>query len=156
MEMRLRPRWTVASALLVVLVVASACGGDAETELGGDARSAATEEAAPEAEPTPDPSLPLVEVATGGRFAFDTERLEAPAEEPFQIMFRNTTDQLHNVSVYETLDGVPLFREPLFQGEIFQGPDTMLYEVPAIDPGTYIFYCDLHRPEGMKGEFVVG
>lgn len=149
----LRTRWTL--GVLIVALVASACGGDAEKE-EAEGKGTPAAESAQEAEPTPDPSLPLVEVATGGRFAFDTDSLEAPAGEPFQILFRNTSDQPHNVAVYETLDGVPLFRDPLFQGEIFEGPDTMLYEVPAIDPGTYIFYCDLHRSEGMKGEFVVG
>lgn len=157
MDERSRTRWTVWPVLLAALMLmATACGGDTAKEPKGDAKGTPAAETPREAEPTPDPSLPLVEVATDARFAFDTDRIEAPAGEPFQILFRNTSDQPHNVAVYETKGGVPLFRDPLFQGEIFEGPDTMLYEVPAMDPGTYIFYCDIHRSEGMKGEFVVG
>ena len=48
-----------------------------------------------ETEPVPDPSLPLLEIATQGSIAFDTDRLEAPAAEPFQIRFRNASDQIH-------------------------------------------------------------
>ena len=152
METRAWPIWRALPLLLVAFaLLAAACGGSSETPGMG------TPEAAEEpAEPVPDPSLPLVEIATRGRFAFDTDRLEAPAGEPFQILFRNASDQFHNVAVYETKDGVPLLRQPLFQGELFQGPATMLYEVPALEPGTYVFRCDPHGPEGMKGEFVVG
>lgn len=154
MNTRTRPMWRALPLLLVAFtLLATACGGGAETQATGAEKPAAAEKPA---EPVPDPSLPLVEIATRGSIAFDTDRLEAPANEPFQILFRNASDQIHNVAVYELKGGVPLFRHPLFQGELFQGPATMLYEVPALEPGTYRFYCDAHSSEGMKGEFVVG
>jgi len=155
MEMRLRPRWGISSLLLIVLViVASACGGGAETTQDAEGAEGAGE-TVEETEPVPDPSLPLLEIATIGRIAFDTDHLEAPATEPFQIRFRNASDQVHNVAVYDTKGGVPLFREPLFQGELTQGPATVLYDVPALDAGEYVFYCDAHSSEGMKGTFLV-
>jgi plastocyanin len=154
MEMRRRPRWGISSLLLIALVlVASACGGGAETDQAEGPQGA--DESVEETETVPDPSLPLLEIATQGSIAFDTDRLEAPAAEPFQIRFRNASDQIHNVAVYDTLDGVPLFREPLFQGELTQGPATVLYDVPALEEGEYVFYCDAHSSEGMKGTFVV-
>jgi hypothetical protein len=32
----------------------------------------------------------------------------------------------------------------LFQGELITGPDTIEYEVPALDPGEFYFQCDVH------------
>ncbi len=42
----------------------------------------------------------------------------------------------------------------LFQGEQFPGVATQEYQVPALDPGTYYFHCDVHAT--MNGTVVVG
>jgi plastocyanin len=82
---------------------------------------------------------------------FDPNCLAAPAGETFTIEFDNQdTGQLHNVGIYASQGG-----EPFFQGEIITAPDTITYDVEAIDePGQYYFQCDVH-PTTMTGTFVV-
>lgn len=145
----------------VLALVAAACGdggsgsGTAARPAGETTTTESTEEdQVTLEEPVPDSSMPVIEVAAG-RFEFDTGRIVAPAGEAFQILFRNQGDQIHNVAIYETISGVPVFAHPLFRGELFQGPETRIYEVPALEPGKYLFYCDAHSSEGMKGTFIV-
>ena len=55
-----------------------------------------------------------------------------------------------------TSPSTPTTRCPtaLFQGEQFPGVATQEYQVPALDPGTYYFHCDVHAT--MNGSVVVG
>jgi cytochrome c oxidase subunit II len=81
---------------------------------------------------------------------FDTTCLAAPAGQDFTILFDNRDPDQHNVAIYTT----PEAAEPVFVGEIFPGPDTQTYEVPAIEEtGDLFFRCDVHP--GMNGTFVV-
>jgi plastocyanin len=75
--------------------------------------------------------------------AFDTTTIQLPAGEPSVIAFENREAVPHNVAIY---DG----QEALFAGEIFPGPDSRDYEVPALDAGSYEFRCDVH-PQQMTG-----
>jgi hypothetical protein len=34
--------------------------------------------------------------------------------------------------------------ESLFVGDLVDGPKTVTYDVPALDPGSYYFRCDVH------------
>lgn len=81
---------------------------------------------------------------------FDTDCLAAPADTAFTIEFDNQDTDQHNVSIYTDSSAA----EALFTGEIFGGPETKTYEVPAIDAGDYFFRCDVH-PADMTGTFVV-
>jgi len=79
---------------------------------------------------------------------FDTDVLEAPADAAFQIRFANNDAGVpHNV---EILDGMNM---SLWKGEIFNGVETRVYDVPALPAGTYTFICTVHP--NMVGELIV-
>ncbi|MBI2237306.1 MAG: cupredoxin domain-containing protein [Actinobacteria bacterium] len=119
--------------------------------------------------PWPVQPLPMVPAAEGGldpapscsqggpdlklfaKDVFDTDCLEVEAGSPFTIEFHNLDAGVEdNVSIYpDGTDGV----EPLFVGETVTGPGTITYEVPPLDPGTYVFRSDVH-PQ-MNGTLVV-
>jgi nitrite reductase (NO-forming) len=83
--------------------------------------------------------------------AFSTDCLAAPAGKAFTIAFDNRDAGVpHNVSIY-TDDSAS---QALFTGELVSGPKKIVYQVPALDPGTYFFRCDVH-PTTMTGTFVV-
>jgi plastocyanin len=81
---------------------------------------------------------------------FEQTELQAPADTPFQIAFDNKdTGVPHNVAIHE---GSPTGPE-IFQGEIFPGPETRTYDVPALPAGTYGFICTVHP--NMTGTLTV-
>lgn len=81
---------------------------------------------------------------------FDATTIEAPANEEFNITFTNAESQPHNVAIYREEGG-----EQIAVGDVITGPDvTNQLAVPALEPGTYYFVCDVH-PE-MNGTVVVG
>jgi plastocyanin len=82
---------------------------------------------------------------------FDKDCLMAPAGEAFTIAFNNREIVPHNVAIYDTANG----NKVLFQGEVFVGPRTVTYSVPAQPEGYYLFQCDPHDDK-MFGTFVVG
>ncbi|MBA3552717.1 MAG: cupredoxin domain-containing protein, partial [Actinobacteria bacterium] len=92
------------------------------------------------------------QVAVAARnIAFDTDRLSAPASQPFTIAFDNQDAGVpHNVSIYPGTDGSPA----LFEGDIITGPGELTYEVSAQPAGTYSFVCDVH-PVQMVGTLVI-
>jgi plastocyanin len=84
--------------------------------------------------------------------AFDRDTLEAPAGKPFTIEFQNDdAGTSHNVAIYTDSAA----STQLFVGEIFPGAAARTYSVPALDPGTYFFRCDVH-PTQMTGTVLVG
>ena len=94
----------------------------------------------------PPPTMPPGGVAIFAEsLEFDTQRLEVPAGISFGLLFENREGAPHNVRIYD--EGAP---DPLFAGEVFSGPATRLYEVPALPPGTHRFRCDVHP--AMAGE----
>jgi plastocyanin len=93
---------------------------------------------------------PRIAVAAAN-IAFDTDRIELPADTPATIVFDNQDAGVqHNISIYtdDTL------AEPLFQGELVTGPATVEYAIPPLPPGEYYFRCDVHP--NMSGVVVVG
>ena len=97
----------------------------------------------------PPPSAPLAgAVVTAQGNAFDRTQLAIPAGRPFQLLFENREGAPHNVRIYDNPD------TPLFSGEIFGGPGSRIYEVPAIPAGTHSFKCDVH-PD-MTGTVTAG
>jgi plastocyanin len=74
---------------------------------------------------------------------FDRTELVLPAGNAFALVFDNQEALPHNVSISEQNGTVR------FVGEVFTGPATRVYAVPALNAGTYTFKCDLH-PD-MKG-----
>ena len=117
-----------------------------------DARSPAEYEAWLEAakagEPPPPPSAPpdapVIEVSAAS-FAFDTDRIEVPAGQPFILRFTNDDAAVHDVAVF---DG----QTELFNGEDIAGGTSVDYQVPALEAGEYDFLCTIH-PD-MNGTLV--
>jgi plastocyanin len=97
---------------------------------------------------TPAPSGPPADVTiTANNLEFGETSVEAPAGRAFTIDFNNLESAPHNVSIGRDNS----FSSFLFQGEVVQSR-LIRYDVPALQPGTYPFRCDLH-PE-MLGTIV--
>ncbi|MEX2202785.1 MAG: cupredoxin domain-containing protein, partial [Actinomycetota bacterium] len=83
----------------------------------------------------------VVELTALG-IAFDATCVEVPAGEPFTIAFGNEDDGVpHNVAIYPSADDLA---NPLFQGEIITGLDSVEYQAGPLDEGEYYFQCDVH------------
>jgi plastocyanin len=73
----------------------------------------------------------------------------APADQPFQILFKNNDPETpHNV---EIKDGSGT---SMFQGGIFNGVAEQTYDVPALAAGEYVFICTVHPT--MTGTLTAG
>jgi plastocyanin len=83
--------------------------------------------------------------------AFDQEEVTVPAGRPLTITFENRDTVQHNVAVF---DGDSGDAPRLFAGEVFAGPESMPYDAPAFEAGSYFFWCDVH-PSLMTGTLVV-
>jgi plastocyanin len=105
--------------------------------LAGAVLAACTSAAGPAGSPPTAP--PGGAVITAQNVAFDRTQLAVPAGKAFPLLFENREGALHNVTIYGD-DGSP----PVFVGEVFSGPGSRTYEVPAIPAGTYRFRCDVH------------
>lgn len=84
-----------------------------------------------------DPNAPVV-VAAGMKFT--TTQVEVPAGRAFSLTFDNRDGAPHNVAIYaDASAGTSVFR-----GDIFGGPASKVYDVPALAAGSYFFRCDVH------------
>jgi len=92
-----------------------------------------------------DPDSPRI-AAQG--IAFDSTALTVPADRPFTLVFENRENVPHNVSTYADSSR----QDRRFEGAVFNGPATRWYAVPALTPGTYYFFCDVHP--AMTGQLV--
>jgi len=103
------------------------------------------------ATPTPAPSGaaagPVVELAAQN-IAFTTTSLQAPANTPFTIHFKNQDASVpHDVEIKDASGAVA------FKGDIITGPSEASYNVPALAAGTYTFVCTVHP--NMTGTLTV-
>lgn len=74
---------------------------------------------------------------------FEQSTLEVVAGVAFSILFNNKNEGVpHNVAIHEG-DAGDVGAE-IWKGEIFPGPATRTYSVPALDAGTYAFICTVH------------
>jgi plastocyanin len=126
------------SLILAVALILPACASGGDGDAGGCPGSGDT-----------------VAVADGDvalcadDLVFDASTIEAPVGDEFTITFTNAESQPHNVAVYTEEGG-----EEIVIGDIITGPSvTNQVVVPALDPGTYYYRCDLH-PE-MEWTIVV-
>jgi plastocyanin len=104
-------------------------GGGGETGGGGTAGGGATVQ-------------PSTVVASG--LSFDTDTLTIPAGTATTLEFDNQdAGTPHNIAIYPSESQVSS-DAALFQGEIVTGPAKTTYDIPALDPGTYYFHCDVH------------
>jgi len=73
--------------------------------------------------------------------AFVPSSLTVSAGEPIAVVFDNEDEGVpHNVAIYEDESAA----QSLFVGELVEGPTTVTYDVPALEPGVYYFRCDVH------------
>jgi plastocyanin len=161
--------------LIAVLVLTIVGGGVAGAVLGERPVHSLVEEEAAEAPPpeapppaespaapaggeSPPPSEDQGEGGLGGvpvaitaqALAFDTSELALSPSGEAVITFNNQDQGVpHNLAIYTEEGG-----DPIFQGEIVTGPDTVEYRFPPPRPGTYYFQCDVH-PQ-MNGSVTVG
>jgi len=71
--------------------------------------------------------------------AFLEASITAPAGRPFTLAFVNEDPGTpHNVELKDA-GGASVYK-----GEIFPGVDTKVYDVPALDAGSYTFVCSVH------------
>jgi plastocyanin len=84
---------------------------------------------------------------TADSLVFDTTCLALPAGEQVTIAFENLDTQPHNVAIFDSSKTTQLYF-----GEIMDGGESIEYEVPALNPGTYYFECTVHP--GMNGSVV--
>ena len=72
---------------------------------------------------------------------FEQSTVTAPANTPFQVQFENKDAGVpHNVALHlGDANGAELFK-----GQVFNGVETRVYDVPAIDAGSYAFVCTVH------------
>jgi plastocyanin len=142
------PGRRVSIGLLLVLTMAS-CATDDNSVGVGPTESSTTSPA-----PTQSPAATCDEptqtkialVASGTRF--NAKCLVVPAGEPLTVTFKNEDSLNHNFSVY-TLD----FKSE-FTGDIAYGGEVFHYKVPPLEPGQYLFQCDIH-PADMSGPLIV-
>ena len=81
--------------------------------------------------------------------AFNTATLAAPADQRFQIDFKNNDPGIpHNVEVKDASGASPL------KGDIITGVAEMVYDVPALAAGQYTFLCIVHPT--MTGTLTAG
>ncbi len=151
-------RGTRGFGFLVAVVVLTFVGGGVAGAVLGErpVESLVEEEAAgppPPGDMPPDEETPAAEGAvhiSAQGIAFDTSEIALPAQGEAAIAFENRDPGTpHNVAVYTEAGG-----DPIFQGEIITGPDSIEYRFPAPDPGSYYFQCDVH-PQ-MNGSVAAG
>jgi mono/diheme cytochrome c family protein/plastocyanin len=118
--------------------------GAASPPASGGASPAASASAAPSGGATGT----VVDITASG-VAFTTDKVTAPADKPFTIHFDNQDSGTpHNVDIKDS-SGTEVFK-----GDIFPGPATRDYSVPALKAGTYAFSCTVHP--NMTGELTAG
>lgn len=81
---------------------------------------------------------------------FDTKEIDLTAGQPSTITFDNQDPGVpHNIAI-ATDSG---FANKVFTGTTITGVTSTKYDIPALDPGTYYFHCDVHPT--MQGKVVV-
>ncbi|MEX2184926.1 MAG: cytochrome c oxidase subunit 4 [Chloroflexota bacterium] len=112
-----------------------ASGGEGAPQPSGPGGPGPTGE--PGVTPAPGPEADIVLVAVN--IAFDQTQISGPADEPFTIALVNQDANVpHNVELKDASGGVA------FMGDIFNGVETRIYEVPALPAGSYTFLCTVH------------
>lgn len=118
---------------LALVAVLAACGSSGSSAVGGGTIAV----------------VDGVAELTADDLAFDANVIQAPAGEAFTVSFTNNEAVPHNFSVYVAEGG-----EEIVKGNVIDEGQTDEVDVPALEPGTYFFVCDVHAGE-MKGTIVV-
>jgi plastocyanin len=88
-----------------------------------------------------------VTIVASNAQGFDTPQVEAPADQPWTLVFDNKdATQPHSVVIQKPDGSLVSMGDTAF----FTGPATRTYQVPALATGKYPFMCQVH-PTTMKG-----
>jgi plastocyanin len=74
---------------------------------------------------------------------------EGVANTPTIVYFTNHDEDNHNLTIYRNASK----DKELFRGDIFSGPNTVVYEIPALPAGEYYFADIVYA--SMHGTFIV-
>lgn len=97
---------------------------------------------------TPAPGETVVKL-DASNILFTQTSLTGPANTAFDLQFNNQDAGVpHNVVITDTTG------KAVFTGDIFNGPATQDYSVPALAAGTYSFHCAVH-PTTMTGTITI-
>ena len=103
--------------------------------------------ATPAPAPSGEAAGPTIELAAAS-VAFNASSLNAPADSPFTIHFKNDDAGIpHNVEIKDASGAVA------FKGDLLTGPGEINYAVPPLTAGTYTFVCTVHP--NMTGTLTV-
>lgn len=107
---------------------------------GGSGTASASPATSPGSSGSAPPAGGSTVVVKALNLAFDTPQIQAPGGQPFAIEFDNQDQGIaHNIAIKDA-GGVEVFK-----GEVFNGPGTRTYQVPALTKGAaYTFQCDVH------------
>jgi plastocyanin len=145
-----RRMFTVLTLLIVGAAVlqSGVFTGSSEASAGGPTPSGSP--GAPPPASGPPASGPPASGAPGGPvtadatvhakgIAFTDTTFTAPAGKPFTLAFVNEDPGTpHNVELKDSSGAVA------YKGEVFNGVDTKVYEIPALPAGTYPYVCSIH------------
>jgi plastocyanin len=143
-----KPGWTYAPAPSATPLPSAVASGSASAAPPSASAPASAAASGPPASASTGGG-PVLEIEAEG-IAFKESALTTPADQPFQIDFKNNdTGTPHNVAIHE---GSPTGPEK-FKGEIFPGVAARTYDVPALPAGAYAFVCTVHP--NMTGTLTV-
>jgi len=144
----MRRSFTLFSLLLVLTLVAAACGETKDTGFPPVPTETAEDGGGDfEAEPQDGPDTELTIKALN--ITFNREEMLFVADQPITLTFENLDAGVqHNVAIYEDSSAA----DELFVGDIFSGVETRDYSIPAMPAGEYFFRCDVHP--NMNGDAI--
>lgn len=126
-------RFLLPVAALALAVATAACSGSS-TAPSGSPVAAST-----------DPNAPTI---VAKDIKFEQASYTVPSGRAFTLVLDNRDGAPHNIVIAPDAG----FGQKLFEGEVFSGPATKPYSVPALAAGTYYFRCEVHQD--MKGTLV--
>jgi hypothetical protein len=137
-----------AAVALALLAALTACDGlsgfDGSPTPDASVRPAATPRPTPL--PTPPPGAVILEVTNR---QYSAAVIEGVANVPTIVYFTNNDEDNHNLTIYRNASK----DKELFRGDIFSGPNTIVYEIPALPAGEYYFADFVFA--SMHGRFIV-
>jgi plastocyanin len=96
-----------------------------------------------------EPSGTTLSITASGT-KFDKDCLAAPANQAFTINYDNKDQLAHNIVILQSHSAT----DAMFKADLFRGPATKTFDVPALTSGTYAFHSD-SNPAQMSGTFIV-